>query len=120
MLYLGEGAKTKNTVDLANSDPVILRLFVKYLRKICAVDEQKIRVYLYCFENQNTEGLISFWSRTLRIGKDKFIKPYIRKIGASQTRTMKYGVLHIRYNDKRLLEKFLYLCSSIARKLIEN
>lgn len=120
MLYYGEGAKTSHTVDIANSDPAVLQLFIKFLRKICRVQESKLRFYLYCFSNQDSEKLIEFWANKLTIDKNQFTKPYVRKIDNTKnnTRIMQWGVLHIRYNDKRLLEKILFLCSSVVAKLI--
>lgn len=117
MLYKGEGAKTGTTVDIVNSDFAILKLFLKFLRKICRIQEKKLRFYLYCFSNQNPENLITFWSEKLEIRKDQFTKPYIRKTFNNTKRIMPFGLLHIRYNDKRLLEKILSLCSSVMAQL---
>ncbi len=118
MLYLGEGAKTRNTVDLANSDPKILKLFMHFLREIFVVREEKLRFYLYCFSDQDPEELIQYWCQALNVSALNFTKPYIRPVVKNSTRRMSYGVLHIRYNDKRLLEKILALCSSITDELL--
>lgn len=55
MLYWAEGAHNKNqpAVDFANSNPTMIALFVKFLRDICGVDEKRLRIYLYCYANQN-------------------------------------------------------------------
>lgn len=120
MLYLGEGAKTRNTVDFANSDPQILKVFIKFLREICRVNESKLRIYLYCFADQDVGSLQDFWAKQLGINKKQFTKPYIRDIhnGNDYSRRMPCGVVHIRYNDKRLLEKILSLCSDTVTKLV--
>ena len=117
MLYAGEGAKTGSTVDFANSDPGFLKIFLLFLRKICRVDENKLRFYLYCFDNNDVEQIKNFWVKTLNVSLNNFTKPYVRPFNGKNTRVMKYGVLHIRYNDKRLLEKILYLCSDLTVKL---
>ena len=51
MLYWAEGAKVnfndRNwTIDFANSNPGMVKLFLKFLRLICGVDEKRIRIYL--------------------------------------------------------------------------
>jgi predicted DNA-binding protein YlxM (UPF0122 family) len=121
MLYFGEGAKTGSTVDLANSDPKIIKIFLKFLRKIFCVDEKKLRFYLYCFSSQNPENLKKYWGEELNVSLDKFTKPYVREVRASKmSRISPYGVLHVRYNDKRLLEKILSLCSDLAAQIINN
>lgn len=118
MLYFGEGAKTGTTVDFANSDPRALKVFLKFLREICGVNETKIRIYLYCFTDQNVTQLIKFWSHELNLKFTNFTKPYIRQSKPGQTRKMPWGVLHIRYHDKRLLEKILALCSDLLAKFV--
>jgi predicted DNA-binding protein YlxM (UPF0122 family) len=62
MIYWCEGAKSikSHTVDLANCDPEMLKLFMLFLRKICRVDENRIRIYLYCYSNQNIENNIGY------------------------------------------------------------
>ncbi len=120
MLYFGEGAKTQKTVDLANSDPRILKIFMLYLRRIFSVDEKRIRLYLYCFSDQNVEELKNFWSACLAVHIEQFIKPYIRDCSHKKKRVMPWGVLHIRYNEKRLLEKILSLCSTLTAQIVEK
>lgn len=117
MLYYGEGAKTQNTVDFANSDPKTLALFMKFLRDICRVDESRLRLYLYCFEGQNLNNLIKFWTEKLKVSKSSFTKPYIRKDSRHLKRVMPYGVLHIRYSDKKLLQRILFLIDQVTNEL---
>jgi len=106
ILYWGEGYKTEKSsgVDFANCDSDMITIFLTFLRKICGIQESKLRVLLYCYSNQNINELVDFWSKTTKISKTQFTKPYIRndfktyKIGR-----MPYGLVHIRYSDKKLL-----------------
>ena len=41
-LYAGEGSKRDGTVVFANSDPVLMRTFVKWLRSQFAIDESRL------------------------------------------------------------------------------
>ncbi len=107
MLYWAEGYKTpagrNSTLDLANSDPMMIMIFLKFLRSICGVDENRLRVQLYCYANQNVEALKSYWSEVTRIPLNQFIKPYIRQdFSETKKNKMKYGLIHIRYSDKKL------------------
>jgi len=117
MLYYGEGAKTGVTVDFANSDELVIKLFLRFLRKICRVREVKLRFYLYCFEDQNTDDLIKYWSFQLNAEKVQFTKPHVRPAVNRGRRSMSHGLLHVRYGDKKLLEKILCLCGDLARSL---
>jgi predicted DNA-binding protein YlxM (UPF0122 family) len=105
-LYWGEGSKWdgEKIVDFANSDPAMIALFMKFLRKICGIDENRLRVYLYCYADQKPDELKIFWSKLTGIPKSLFYKPYIRKdFKEEKSGKMKNGLIHIRYNDKKLL-----------------
>lgn len=107
-LYWAEGAKAngKNncTVDFANSNPEMIKVFLKFLRRICGVNEKKLRVYLYCYSNQDLENIKNYWYKLTNIPLDQFSKPYIRSDFLPEKREkMKYGLAHIRYADKKLL-----------------
>ena len=120
MLYKGEGAKNGCTVDFVNSDEQALKIFINYLRKICRVNEKRIKFYLYCFSDQDPVLLTKFWSKTLMVNPQAFTKPYVRNLNNTKARrTMNNGVLHIRYSDKKLLNHILTLIDQIAKKMIK-
>lgn len=55
MLYWAEGSKSNPkirmwTVDFANSDPLMIKLFLQFLRQICGVDKKTIKgvIILLC------------------------------------------------------------------------
>jgi len=112
LLYWGEGYKTIKSkgIDFANSDPDMVAIFVRFLRIVYRVDEKRFRILLYCYANQNTKSLINFWSKLTKISIKQFTKPYIRKDFRKDGRKMKYGMVHVRYADKKL---FLSIMKSI-------
>jgi hypothetical protein len=118
MLYQGEGAKTRNTVDFANSDPLTIQLFLGFLRKIVRIDNSKLRFYLYCYSNQEIDEIIKFWCSYLKVEKQQFTQPYVRSSFNQGSRCMEFGLLHIRYSDKRLLLRILEECKLIMHSLI--
>lgn len=105
MLYWGEGYKSEKSsyVDFANSDPEMVGMFLKYLRNVYRIDEDKLRVLLYCYSNQKTNKLINYWSKLTRVPKKQFTKPYIKNNFNLNGRKMEHGMVHIRYSDKKLL-----------------
>ncbi len=121
MLYWGEGAKTGNTVDFTNSSTLAHKVFLQYLRDICQVKENKLRFYLYCFEDVKPSILIKYWAEHLNIAPTQFTEPYIqkRKTPIKHAR-IPHGVLHIRYSDKRLLKEILLDCEALLSALCAN
>lgn len=83
----------------------MILIFLRFLRDICGIDESKLRVYLYCYADQKIGRLISFWSKITGIPSSQFTKPYVRNdFNPQKSGKMKYGLLHIRYGDKKLLD----------------
>ncbi|MBP7215827.1 MAG: hypothetical protein KBA46_00925 [Candidatus Omnitrophica bacterium] len=104
MLYWAEGTLKGKTVDFSNSNPDMISIFMRFLREVCGVSEGRLRVYLYAYPGQDIERLKRFWSCVSGIGISQFTKPYIR-IGNPNFshHKLSYGLVHIRYNDKKLL-----------------
>ena len=75
-LYAGEGAKADGRVKLANSDPRMIGLHCRWLRRFFAVDESRLRVHLYLHAGLDLDGAIEFWSATTRIPPEQFTRPY--------------------------------------------
>lgn len=105
MLYWAEGTKTGNRIDFANSDPSMIKIFLKFLREICHIDEKRLRAYLYMYESLDIEQLKKYWVNLTEIPLKQFSKPYIKtnNLNLSQ-RKMSYGLVHIRYSDKKLFD----------------
>lgn len=114
MLYWAEGYKTKSAsgIDFANSDVAMVTLFMNFLRSRYVLDEKRLRPMIYCYSNQEPDALRKFWSDTLRIPVTQFTKPYVRTDYRKHGRIMPYGLLHIRYSDKKLLHDVLSLIES--------
>lgn len=105
-LYWGEGYKTEKShgIDLANSDVTMVLVFLRFLREICGVDKKRLHVLLYCYANQDQNKLLAFWSKETRVPLTQFSKPYVRKdFNHAMLDKMPYGMVHIRYSDKKLL-----------------
>ena len=108
MLYWAEGGRLQGrncNVDFTNSNSEMIKIFLKFLRKICGIKEEKLRVQLYCYANQDIESLKKYWYKVTSIPLKQFIKPYVRKDFKKGNDKMRYGLVHIRYSDKKLLYK---------------
>ncbi|MFH2085569.1 MAG: GcrA family cell cycle regulator [bacterium] len=118
MLYWGEGAKKNKNgqINLANADPQIISVFIAFLRRIYKIQESKLRCHLYCFDTQNIQEEVNYWSELTQIPQHQFIRPYITTNKNPSHAKISHGVCHIVYSDKRLFNLML----SEIHKLVDN
>jgi hypothetical protein len=119
MLYWGEGAKTHGSVALSNSNPMIVKLFLKFLRQVCGVAEDRLHVSLHYYADQNPDALKQFWSEETGIPICQFYKPHlqIRSKGTYRTPSQ-HGTVILSYSDKKLFNLILGWMDECYEKLI--
>ena len=104
-LYWGEGTKAdKNSVRLGNSDPALVRIFIKFLIKFFNIDKEDMRFHLHTFTDINLEEAKQYWMKELKIESSQFYKPTITitcKLGNYRKKS-KYGVLTVCYSNTKL------------------
>lgn len=118
MLYWCEGYKSDKAggIDFANSDPMMISAFLKFLREVYTINEKRLRVLIYCHSNQDQNKLIKYWSNLTNIPTEQFTKPYVRQDQNKNFRIMEWGLVHIRYCDKKLLLEVKKLINDYLRK----
>jgi hypothetical protein len=105
-LYWGEGYKTQKAhgIDFVNSDVRMVLVFLAFLRRVCGIDEKKLRVLLYCHTQSKISAHIRYWSHVTCIPRSQFTKPYVTKRVSKKGQGMPHGLIHLRYSDKKLLD----------------
>lgn len=74
-IYMGEGEKvSKSAIRVANTDPKIIKLFIKFLLNICNVERNKLSYSIVCFNDNNITKVVEYWSKILEIPQEKFGK----------------------------------------------
>lgn len=104
MLYWAEGAKQKPhdvsaRVFLGNSDPEIIRIFLKWLYEICKLSSDDIKVGLHIHETGDEIRAKKYWSRITKIPVSKFAKTIFKKHNIRTNRKFNtnsyYGLLRV-------------------------
>lgn len=66
MLYWGEGAKSKNQVCLANSDPNLMKFYMKFLRESLKVLNSEITIHINCYTDvKSLNEIQNYWLNIL-------------------------------------------------------
>lgn len=81
MLYLGEGAKWKNSraPKLASTNPDIITLYINLLKTCFDIPLSSLKVRIQHRADQDPKKLVEYWSRVTKISEDKFYKCYMDK-----------------------------------------
>lgn len=119
MLYLGEGFKGRSCIGLGNSNPDIMRLFVKLVRDIHVVDEKKFRCFLHLRMDQKEVKEKSFWSREVGIPLSGFRKTQFDKRTAGKKTWKNYhGVCIVYYYDASVDKRLTEVQKMIIKKIL--
>lgn len=113
-LYWGEGNKlNKSAVRLGNTDPKLIRVFIKFLVKLFNINKDDLRFSLQIFTDINPDKAIKFWIKQLNIKREQFYKPIITKSNSLGTyrKKSKYGVMTVNYLNSRLRNLLIKMLS---------
>jgi len=96
VLYWGEGAKTRNFLDLTNTDPAALRYFVNWVRWY--VDPAaEFNLGLHLHEGNDEDAAKLYWSSVLNMEFAAFGKTYIKPRGTGHRKNhLPHGVCRVR------------------------
>ena len=107
MLYWAEGSKEKeykpgSGVQFSNSDPKMIRLFLKWLYDVCKISKENISMDIFIHENNRhqIEKVIRYWAKITEFEPEKFKHIYYKK---NKIRTLRkntgdlyFGVLKVK------------------------
>jgi hypothetical protein len=98
MLYWAEGAKSRNTVKLANSDPNMLRFFAEFLRRSFDLEPSDfcVRLNVYLNNGLSLREIEDFWLAELRLPRACLRKHQLNSMPTSRSgrkrHKLPYGV----------------------------
>lgn len=120
-LYWAEGYKrlivkdgrevSYHPISFTNSDPTMIKIFLRYIREILKVQETKISANLRIFEHMSEKNTLKFWIKETDIEKEKFSKTFVSKHPLSTSKRpfnrLPFGVIQIRINDTQLFHTIM-------------
>ncbi|MBI2625931.1 hypothetical protein HYW68_02705 [Candidatus Parcubacteria bacterium] len=113
-LYWGEGTKSEKRpspmLALSNSDPRLVALFMRFVREILGVPEDRIRSGVHIYPNLTAEKARRFWAKVTGLPADKFY--VVNQVSrASQSRrprnSLPYGTVSVRVSSRALFQRVL-------------
>lgn len=108
VIYWGEGDKRlKNGIlRIANTDYLMLSVFIRFLNNIFNIPKEKIRLWLLLYPDLKENECKEYWSNALMIPQNQFIKSQFI-IGKEKKKRINHGVCYVQIYSRELKEKIL-------------
>jgi AcrR family transcriptional regulator len=111
VMYWTEGSKGRNVVEFTNTDKVMMRFFIGYLRRYFDVSDSEVSISLKFYNGNgiSLDDALSVWLNELQLKKESIRKSQvdvIRTDGYGQKKGKKpYGVCRIRVCRTDIVQK---------------
>jgi predicted transcriptional regulator len=104
ILYWGEGAKQRNNIHFANTDPEMMRLFIRFLRDELHVTDEKMTLYVQCYSHdlEEQKQIQQYWLDTLELTTSNLGTVYVKKANARGQNKYPNGVCTITVSSTEL------------------
>jgi len=105
MAYWAEGSKTLDSVvKFTNTDPDLILLMVRWLREVCNVPRDKLRLHIRLHPGEDAAGVERMWSAVTGIPRDQFYRTTLKKSesGGKTKRKIRWGIVSIIVCDTKL------------------
>lgn len=103
--------KTFHVVSFTNSDPYLVQLFLRFIREICNVPEQKIYASIRAFKHQNLKEIQKFWRNITQLKQSNFEKIYLgvskSSLGKRPYNRLQFGTIQVRIGITELYNKIM-------------
>jgi predicted transcriptional regulator len=109
MLYWGEGTKNRSAICFVNSDPEMMKIFIRFLRECLDIPEEmfNIRVNAYLDNGLGEEEIIRYWMDVLGLKSENLRKSRFNNQPTSSQqkgRKLFYGTCSLAVNSTRLVQ----------------
>jgi hypothetical protein len=100
-----EGNKSTIQVKFTNSDPEMVKYYLRLLRAGFIIDESRFRALVHLHEYHNEKQQIDFWSTVTEIPKNQFHRSFIKPHTGKRLKENYPGCICVTYSDANLAKK---------------
>jgi len=121
-LYWGEGAKMMPkgrhpTLDFANSDPKMVAVYMRFLREVLQVEEDRIRAGIHLYAGTDVAKAKQHWSNVTGLPRNRFfiVKQVSRASkGKRAWNRLPFGTISIRTSNRKLFYHVIGILEGIS------
>lgn len=122
-LYWGEGAKkSKNVASIANSDPNLVKIAMRFFREILLVPENKFKCHIHTFSHLNRRKAEKYWSHITNVPLSQFYKTYtkVSKTSKNKKDSLPFGTVQIHVCDTAIYLRIMGFIQGIKNSLLND
>ncbi len=117
MIYWGEGNKSsKNRCSIANTEPLMIKLFVRFLKDICGFRSPKIKAWILLYPDLDENVCKNYWVDNAALNMLDFHKSIVIE-GKHKTKRLSYGVCSVGVSSAYLKRKMMKWIDMLARDI---
>ncbi len=105
MLFWAEGTKSKSSVIFTNSDPNMMKLFIRFLREIYDIKNDEVSLFCAVHDCDNTTFVEDFWCEELGLKRENLRKTQIIKSGTGKKNKHLYGIARIAIYNMKIVQR---------------
>lgn len=108
MLYWAEGAKSRNSIKFTNTDPYMIKLFLKFLYECFNLSSDNIKIicHSHVLSDQTLEDVEEYWIKELDLPKSCLRKGSVeRRIPKKKKIKYQNGICSIAVDNTEILHK---------------
>lgn len=119
-LYWAEGYKrAKWSALFCNSDPVMIKLIMRFFREVCKVPEDRFRPQVQIHPHVSIQKAEDFWAIVTKLPKKLFRKPLVQLSKSSKQKMpphrLPYGTFRVGIADVKILYKIKGWMDGLSR-----
>lgn len=108
VLYWAEGGRKSSYFQFTNSDPVIIKTIMKWLREFCKIAEEKMKIRIYIHKIYAHEKCENFWSKVTSIPISHFQRTIYKPTPHRIKKNLDYkGCVQIRVLNTEFFRKIM-------------
>jgi transcriptional regulator with XRE-family HTH domain len=110
MLFWAEGSRSRNTVDFVNSDPAMVRFFLRFLRSCYGVPDSKVSVTcnLFADHEDRQREIEDFWLKLAELPRSRLRKTAVNRYSKysqkKRSNKLPYGTCRVSVCDTELVQ----------------
>ena len=111
----------QGSVRIGNLDGRMLKVFIRFLREVCHVDERRLSVYVRVYKQFSLTAARRYWSRLLRLPvRQVFVYPHTDKRSQAHRQWSRHGLAVLEFHNTKFKAWLDYAIEEYVNALVRG